>query len=1219
MKSLFAAALFVSALALSAQVKIVKTPPALDGDPNGAGWKDVQEETDFKPLKASGKANPGEQTAFKVAADRDNLYLSILCRESQMDKLRKSTSPSSMWSTDSVEIFLAPTGQPDEFYQFVVTAGNLRHAMFYGEAGVIRPDPYQPFWESKVFYGKDHWLIRLRIPFSAFYMTRNAKWRSDWRLNITRSRMPVRELSSWSPLVSKFMEPQNFRKFTGFPIRNAAQDAAIMKVNPVIQDFTGGVYSGPLELSAEVNPAAAGTYDLRVEEPNGKSSDHVVTLKGGMNKIELPKVEYLRKSGIRTLLKLTLKSRKTGTTFGRHYPVEIVYDPVRVQLAAPGYRRNFYPGQDFSKISGQLRLRISSAQQKNSKLQLTLSGGGLASKTLTFKADRELIPFSFDSSALTEGGKAVLSVKLIEGSKEIASVSQTISRLKKNQGSMVWIENGVIVKNGKPWYPRHIYAFGYRGGEQFMERYKSDDLAISPFRSATLEPARLIKGIEAKEATKDVKPCPELFDKLRKVVERKRNDPDFDLYYISDEPECRRISPVYLKYIYDFVSELDPYHPIASCSRSADRYINCADIFSTHPYIAPVVSGGKRVLNVPVDRVRNYLQDVTQFKRPDKVVGFTGQFFSYKFNNLLADYPNWEEMESMSWSAIAQGSRFHYPYAFHDLGDRPQIYEGFRYFNQSIRALEKQLLSNRKYPVKAIDPENMLDTLLVEGDGVTLLIAVNLKNGPLETTVSADHLKKFNSLLEFRGTGSRKIVDGSLKLSLKPYECIVLTSKKMDAGLKTRDQVAKEVADANKARAARGNLLFEKGATFEVDSSNPGKTLGIRNKLFDGTVDMLGWLDKRGAKSHWFELNFREKPPVFSKIGIYGFNFDRPTVRIWKFGEWKTLTPKKTDKAKYSTVLDFGEELKSVKVRIDFAVKSNQTPIELYEIELLNDKKPADQGAGAATRGPKSSKKTAQPADNTLWEENGKNIATGPKPAFKRWLVSPGGKSLEIKAKEDGKGFSFFAQDGKGRKTLTRVNFSRDYPYLVFRITDFELLKGYRNWTLRTELGTMLVSQVNALHKGIFVFDLYQNLLPEKEAAKKSGYIHFWLYNLRLDLEYMKLVKKPDYVVRAECADPEIKPGSKVKFTAELAEAAEDVSLSLISTGVPHTIKVNGAVKIQLKPADSTQKVWTAEIEVKKIGIKKPVKRFQTFMKMDVLGGELDEPVWVGLPYPVAP
>ena len=117
----------------------------------------------------------------------------------------------------------------------------------------------------------------------------------------------------------------------------------------------------------------------------------------------------------------------------------------------------------------------------------------------------------------------------------------------------------------------------------------------------------------------------------------------------------------------------------------------------------------------------------------------------------------------------------------------------------------------------------------------------------------------------------------------------------------------------------------------------------------------------------------------------------------------------------------------------------------------------------------------------------------------------------------------------------------------------------------------------------------------------------------------MKLVKNPDYVVRAEYADPEIKPGSKVKFTAELAEEAEDVSISLVTAGVPRPVQVNGKVKIQLKPTDKTQKIWTAEVEIKSLGVKKAFPRHKILMKMDVLGGDLDEPVWVGLPYAVTP
>ena len=930
-------AVFLS-LTLSAQVKVVNGPIPLDGNFSKGVWQDVPEQSGFALLKRTGKTNPGTQTAFKVAADADNLYLNIRCYENRMDELKKTDNPSGLWGSDLVEIFLCPSGQPDEYYQFVATAGNLHFNMFYGEAGVITPDPYSPFWESKVFYGKDHWQVQIRIPFSAFYMTRNVKWSSSWLVNIARTRRTVLELSTWSPLTSGFHQSQAFRKLTGFPKRNPAQDVMIAKAEPVIRTFTDGIYSGPLELTIDANPAAAGKYSLSVEEPGGKSSVHEITLKGGLHKIVVPKVEYLKKTLGKTQLKLTLKAEMTGFVFGRSYPVDIVYQPIRIDLTAPGYKRNFYPGQDYSAIRGELKLNLSPEQRKKAEVKLSISGGGLAEKTQTFKADRETIAFRFDSEKLAEGGKVQLTAKLLENGRETASATCTVARLKKNKGSMIWIENNALIKNGRPWYPRFIYAQGFMGGKAFAERFKADDLATTPVHARTLEPNRLIKGLEAKEARKDVKPCPELFEKIRAIVEKYREDPTFCLYYISDEPECRNVSPVYLKYIYDFVSELDPYHPVFTCTRAAGKYLDCADAFSIHAYIGPIVSEGKRILTRPVHRIRNHLQEVTNSRRPDKVVGFTGQFFSYKFNNILGDYPTWEELESMSWSTIAQGSRLHYPYAYHDLGDRPQLYEGYRYFNQSIRALEKQLLSNRKFPVKAVDPENMIDTLLVEGDGVTLLIVVNLKNGPLDTVISADHLKKFSSLFEFRGEGSRKLDDGTLKLSLKPYECVILTSKKMDAGLKTRSQVLQEIAEAEKARTSRGSLLFEKGATFEVDSSNPGRFLtamGQRNKLFDGTLDMLGWQSSRWGKEHWYELNFRKHPPKFSKIRIYGYNMGNPAVRIWKFGEWKNLTPKKTEKGEYSILLDFGEELKSVKIRIDFPGKKHNQSVELYEIELL--------------------------------------------------------------------------------------------------------------------------------------------------------------------------------------------------------------------------------------------------------------------------------------------
>ena len=61
-----------------------------------------------------------------------------------------------------------------------------------------------------------------------------------------------------------------------------------------------------------------------------------------------------------------------------------------------------------------------------------------------------------------------------------------------------------------------------------------------------------------------------------------------------------------------------------------------------------------------------------------------------------------------------------------------------------------------------------------------------------------------------------------------------------------------------------------------------------------------------------------------------------PQVKIWKFGEWKNLTPVKVTKSGFSVMLDFGEKVKSVKVHIKFPVKVTAEPVELYEIELLD-------------------------------------------------------------------------------------------------------------------------------------------------------------------------------------------------------------------------------------------------------------------------------------------
>ena len=119
-----------------------------------------------------------------------------------------------------------------------------------------------------------------------------------------------------------------------------------------------------------------------------------------------------------------------------------------------------------------------------------------------------------------------------------------------------------------------------------------------------------------------------------------------------------------------------------------------------------------------------------------------------------------------------------------------------------------------------------------------------------------------------------------------------------------------------------------------------------------------------------------------------------------------------------------------------------------------------------AAAGTVQAKQLDDPDPNTMWMEDGTEIETTEKTKLKQWLVKQDGKNLEIKAKEDGKGFRLIAP-GKECKTSTRVKLNPDYPYLVLRVADFEILPGYCSWTVGTTgQCPMTIGQVKSLQKG---------------------------------------------------------------------------------------------------------------------------------------------------------
>ena len=899
MKDKFVASMLAMSAGLAfADVKTTDSAPVIDGKLDEAIWSQADWETGFQRFNTEKKSRmPTAQTEFAILADSEALYIGVKACHPKMDEM-KALSPASLWYSENVELYFIPDGGAFEFYQFLVSFEGRTAAKFYSEGGNIQPDPYGPVWECKTAETPEGWAAEVRIPLSAFYMTRNDAWRDSWKVNVGR-RYREREHSEFSCWVdgSGYRDFKHYRTVRGFPVRRAEEDVWVKSVVANVKGPEDGRLVGMLDFV--INAAKGGAFTLE----SGFSASEKLTLKSGDNKVAV--AATFPENG-RHQLPIALTRTDGNGDCRRVYPVIVDYRPIRFAFTLPAYRGNFYPGQNSDCVKGAVTAAVEGA------IELTLEGPGFGKRTKTLAASG---PFIFDTKGF-ETGTATLTAKV--GGETLVRKIRKLAPLGEGR-HVSWIENGNLVVDGKAVLRRNMYATHYMGGEAFKRKFDADDLHITKniHGCGTLEPGRLIKGLEQKEAIRDVKPCDELFAKVDEVIEKAMNESG-TYYYISDEPECRGVSPVYLKYIYDYVCEKDPYHVILTCSRAGETYLECADWFETHPYInAHHDETGKRVYGRNFNELGDFISAFNPESHPDKCIGGTATCFAYS----LGDYPTFTEYIANAWCEFLRGAKSLYPYAYHDLGDRAALYEGTRYLFSSAEALEPILLHGvRKTLAKTAEYEAALWTM---PDGAQMFCVQNFKDAP--QTVSVPGLS--GTFTEFRGTRTFNLstVQPST-FNLQPLESLVATTKKYDAGLLTFAETQAKIDALENERLGRPNQLLGRHSDVEVTTS---MKKGGGRKMFDGTRDVIAWYDNYG-KDKFYEMSFPKFVPEFSEISVFGFNIEGMRVKARVDGEWKELLPASTEKDVFRLRYVFDRKYSTVKLRLEFP----KNKVELYEIEI---------------------------------------------------------------------------------------------------------------------------------------------------------------------------------------------------------------------------------------------------------------------------------------------
>jgi len=251
------------------------------------------------------------------------------------------------------------------------------------------------------------------------------------------------------------------------------------------------------------------------------------------------------------------------------------------------------------------------------------------------------------------------------------------------------------------------------------------------------------------------------------------------------------------------------------------------------------------------------------------------------------------------------------------------------------------------------------------------------------------------------------------------------------------------------------------------------------------------------------------------------------------------------------------------------------------------------------------------PDTNTLWIEDGKDIeiVEHGKPEF--WQGKAWAGKLEMETTEDGFKIKSPSAD---REIIGRYfKFNKEYPYLVWEIDKVVYGEGYRGLTIA--FPHIVFPFVSYIYPGIFVV----NPFLSKKDIKDFEYCRIYLYNTEIYLKYIKMVKKPDYLIEITGAEIEkkgyVEPGDEINFKVILKEKAEDVSLTFYDFYITNETKINGSSSLQLKPEDQEQKIWAGKIKIDRIDLPRQEEK-ESFspgsflIKATVLGGKINVPLW---------
>lgn len=260
-------------------------PPVIDGALNDAVWSNATE-YELKYQTKREKA-PVEKTKFKLAYDKDNIYLGATLECKDTSKLKADIKEDGMpvlWQDDCLEFILEPKNDLNSYCHFIINSlgkkSSFRRAHDKVRDALVTDTQWPAKWQGACQISPKVWTIELAIPLSQLGL-KDMEGKSMF-FQLGRENHEAHEYSSFSS-TAKFPAMANFANATFTKNNNKnlkIVDASLQKVSDgkfVINAVVGGA-----------NPGNDILFEVEMTNPEG------VKLKNSVSK--MPKGKFLRVS-----------------------------------------------------------------------------------------------------------------------------------------------------------------------------------------------------------------------------------------------------------------------------------------------------------------------------------------------------------------------------------------------------------------------------------------------------------------------------------------------------------------------------------------------------------------------------------------------------------------------------------------------------------------------------------------------------------------------------------------------------------------------------------------------------------------------------------------------------------------------------------------------------------------------------------------------------------